>query len=941
MAKAKRYRPAMKSFKLAALLLALVIGLSACKPSTAPSSSSNGEGSSTPSSGTEITDEEYQEMLKKLAEAPDAADVELYGLTSDELLIYNPLSREAEKTGVINKYKDAEKVTGTLELGGMTLKYSMPKAVTAYDLLPIDYELTAAENTRYPVHIEANAFEDMSKSEGKNYYDMSLPGTLDISWEYLGYVTGTFKDAADRNKLTADNTDTPAEAYPNYDVTELTKSGTVQAGDIVWFRFKFTNTGNTIIDPEGCGGIMFAPHLVDKSGKVKNRQPYNQYYRIYDYIYPGESKEIWISFGRNLEENSFSFQMDPGEYTMHLQTVFRNNQDEKDWNSTIWAGRPMCDSTFDFTVAENAAQTTPSPVVSVNRTEDARKNGWLGKYEEFMTAFDTIKSSERTKEKGTLYLQVAPWTDNVSIKLITSGKGNIQSVNVPVNVESDSIKIEFNPDNKNFTIVDGKKEPLFITQIMSDMRANVQVTPYPESYIVEDIQEMRSYGANYFSTTAMPWMFESLGGQNYTPGATDKFNAFGDSYRYALDVVRKLGLQIEGMMTYPINRGNYGAIAGFITGKAFLTQFTPEGRIPTTDKNLAPINYELANYYFSRWGDLYYQYPTTGITPVSTEDTRGWMRVDINIRYQDGTIAGAQFAKWCKEKYGSIEAINEAWGTSFEKLTDIIPEKYGSDSSIHKIEYLDKNSPFHDYNKAMSDWDVYRTLVRVQNYEDILAGIENIPNPKIAIRTEGGNWLVSGIPSDTTNQHYRHVYYSQRRCGMIAEIVQASGTVVSHSDYITLPYQPSEVRELTELSIEQGINPMYLPTFNKMRDIAVNEKYGDDYTTHYNLETKSKGAVIHTLTASFPWFKAVYEAGGTPGIMWEDFECDGIVGETQKKELRFYQEKLKEALETEEGRKWCEDLSDVVSTNDWRNNSLKKYSYSDVFVQNQIDKANS
>jgi len=38
------------------------------------------------------------------------------------------------------------------------------------------------------------------------------------------------------------------------------------------------------------------------------------------------------------------------------------------------------------------------------------------------------------------------------------------------------------------------------------------------------------------------------------------------------------------------------------------------------------------------------------------------------------------------------------------------------------------------------------------------------------------------------------------------------------------------------------------------------------------------------------------EEGGIPGVIWEDFECDGFVTETQKKELRFYQEKLKEAL---------------------------------------------
>lgn len=51
-------------------------------------------------------------------------------------------------------------------------------------------------------------------------------------------------------------------------------------------------------------------------------------------------------------------------------------------------------------------------------------------------------------------------------------------------------------------------------------------------------------------------------------------------------------------------------------------------------------------------------------------------------------------------------------------------------------------------------------------------------------------------------------------------------SVAVHSDYLTLPYTPSEAAELTRLSTEQGIMTLHMPQFNRMRDIAINERYG-------------------------------------------------------------------------------------------------------------------
>lgn len=884
-----------------------------------------------------LTNEEYASLIKKLSVPPEPAPVDMYKLTGDKCLIYNPLSREAEKVGTLNKYDNADMNSGTITLNGVNVTYKIPKKATPYDVIPIKYTLKATDTSNYPIYIEATAFEDEAKRKGRDLYDMSIPDKLDIKWEYKGYVAGTYKGVGDRNKLSADFTDTPAKAYPNYTTTPLTKSGTIPTCDIFWLKFKFTNTGNTIIDPEGNGAILFWPKLMqrDSNGMYKVQKGiYNYYARIYDYIYPGESGEIWFCFGPSDVNWNTNYNLEAGDYRVSLETYYRHESGSPNWLQNMWDGALMAQSIFDFTAAPNAKASQPDDVITVYKTNSAEKNAWLAKFEEFMTSFDALKSSSRTEETGTVYLQCAPWTTQVVLKLID--KAGIKTVAIPITMDNDAIKVKFNPDNNNFAIVDGKKEPLMITQILADMRTNTQVSPYPEKTIPADIKDMADCGINYFATAAMPWAFEKTQSNNY-PGYNEAFNSFSDSLKYSLDIIRQMGLFVEGMMTYPINRNNFTGIASFINNKAYPITDTGDSRFSTTDPKLPDINASIANYFFKRWGDAYYQYPN-GRVPFCTEDTRGWLRIDSNIRYMDGPQAAASFAIWAKAKYGSLDAINKAWETDFKTMSEINPEKYGQVSVFSgRLEYLDPKQPFVDYNQAMTDWDVFRSEIRSKNYKDILTLIDkSVPNPGIAIRTEGANWLVSGIPSDTKNDHYRHIYYNQRRQGMIAEIVQRDASVISHSDYTTLPYTPSEVRELTKMSVQQGIIPMHLPCFEKMRDIAINTLFGEPYKTHYNLDTSAKGIAINVLQAAFPWFQATYEEGGVPGIMWEDLQCDAFVTETQRKELKFFKEKMQEALNTPEGKAW--QAKTDMPKQDWRNSSLKMYSVDPEFVKNQISK---
>jgi hypothetical protein len=144
------------------------------------------------------------------------------------------------------------------------------------------------------------------------------------------------------------------------------------------------------------------------------------------------------------------------------------------------------------------------------------------------------------------------------------------------------------------------------------------------------------------------------------------------------------------------------------------------------------------------------------------------------------------------------------------------------------------------------------------------------------------------------------------------------------------------VAELTASSVENGIIPILLPQFNRMRDIAINTRYGTDFTYEYNLSGNAKqGAYINTVCSVYEWYVATYENGGVPGILWQDYLCDGYATSTQRREIAFFTEKLTEALNTAEGQAWAKNFDQNESVLDA---AFGSWSYSSDLVQAQIDR---
>ena len=64
--------------------------------------------------------------------------------------------------------------------------------------------------------------------------------------------------------------------------------------------------------------------------------------------------------------------------------------------------------------------------------------------------------------------------------------------------------------------------------------------------------------------------------------------------------------------------------------------------------------------------------------------------------------------------------------------------------------------------------------------------------------------------------------------------------------------------------------------------------------------------MMHVLTAVYPWWQAMAEEGGVPGITWADYECDGFVTATQAREMKLFKEHLATSTAGAEVRKAIE-----------------------------------
>ncbi len=828
--------------------------------------------------------EELSGMLEKV----EISDPFL--IHADGGMIYDPVSRE--KAGQLYKYNGADAFTGTLTLGDKTLTYSIPKQVTAYDAVPLTYTLNAgsAIGKASPLHLSVTGHEDKERTGEEPLYDLNLPGKVDLFFDYDGYVAGK-KDAVKKPVLSTDfGSDYTAQAYPDYSVSDLRRSGTVEASDYTWFKFTYTNIGNTVLDGDGNGTFCFEPILYKKegSGYKEVTGVANIYNRIIDEVYPGESGTLWVIFPTNLT---------PGDYKVVIDCIVRNEIDHpENFGRTIWGGEVASSSAMEFTVSAGNKITEPKPVMKT--TKALLRNAWLHYYEEFQSSYTSFLKADAGVTEGTVYVQLAPWTNQVMVKLIDGNTQNMTAVSIPIDVESDSLKIQVDPENPSYVLLeDGTRFPAIMVQSMADMRINLTQSPYAAEDITKYLCEMKDLGINVINTTA-GFCYGDGNGQT--------------AFQFSMDVAKKLGLKVEGFVSYPYAGGSIPGIASEIAGKPLV--------VPGPGYDLQDIaNSHLASYQFKRWGSNYW---VIGQTPIlSVEDTRGGFGITTSadsLRPVPTDSDMGNFRIYLRSLYGSISELNKAWDTKFDNFYEVeLKTTVG-------------------FSRALSDYDTFLAYKRAINYRTMLdAASPTVPGAKVDIRLEGSHWICK-IDENDTRQAYRFALINQRTNGLTPELLTATDAVYTFSDYVWEAYSPSEVAYMSKSSYEDyGVVSAQLPLINRLRDMAVNEKYGGDYSAHFHINGKATKAVqVNTTVSLYEWWKATYENHGVPGLLWSDWLVDGYATMTQRREIEFFVSKLKEAMKTPEGIKWSTEFEHDESVLD---GAVSTPAYKDSFVQGMID----
>jgi len=823
-------------------------------------------------------------VLLVIAAVPTAAD-------ALPTISYTALSDAARKAGKLARYENSPCKTGAIELGDCKLQYSVPETASAYDVIPIRYTLHQPAGERRAA-VAAVAFEDSKKADGRALYDMSIPGNLDVRIDYLGSIT------ADVNEETyiplSPDSKGPVSPYPPFTRDEIVRSSTIRAGRVVWFKFRLTNTGDTIWDPEGFGACFTEPRIakLDTDGnELWSAGTINRRERFFEYVYPGESTELWAQFYCPKFGGDWCMGLRPGSYRLDFRMVYRYHPQFR-WWTNIWTGREFARLTFPFEAAGETAQTEVQTNFKITDSEE-KMPGYVERFEEFMTAFRIYPTaSESAKHQETIYLQVAPWTEDVVVKLMLTDPRQIAAARIPITITNETLKIKYNPDNIMVVNKHGREEPAFIAQAMPGMRSGIQLGPYPEVHLRDRLREMKDLGVNVIANTTGSWAIGEVNGST-------QVHLLAAQYKYFYDVLaRDLDMTLIGWSVYPPANPRWFENATPFFGKKLEYSQVEGGyhdarrTVDMGDPLMPEVVAAWATYNYKRWGDMWFV-TKDGRVPVDTEDTWGWLRDDNNQRYPLGPLGIKQFQDWVKAKYGSIERVNKAWGSDFKSFDQIDPQQnQGKEGSAEGQEinsglvYNNPDNVFHEWTPATEDWDVFRTELRMDIYRKANEIIrKTIPNAELALRTEGANLLVKGDPkSDST--HLRHLYYAQRRNALVYDVLKKADVLHFHSDYTTLPYTEEEWRQAMRQMTADGFIAGYVPQFDHMRDILLNDHYGREYKLHYGLDEPRQGMMIHCLSAAYPWWKATYEEGGAPGIIWSDYACDGFVTETQKRELR-------------------------------------------------------
>ncbi len=448
----------------------------------------------------------------------------------------------------------------------------------------------------------------------------------------------------------------------------------------------------------------------------------------------------------------------------------------------------------------------------------------VSEFDELGHTFERIRLDGSRAVTG-LTVQVPPWADRLVVRLIKDGR--LESATIPISVTRESLRLSGGLTQR--WTLDGK--PVFILrdiprEAIPQVRAQfggtnvvlasgAEINPKSEWLEAARRHDLKIIPISLCYIRLQDWV-SRVTGYELMPGAPAEFqlqrvDALDPNFPKAMaDVVDKV----------------YNS-AGDVLYR------TADGRIPMCLSEEQSYGYPWASGYPTRWG--------------------GSSKEDVTA-----------FRVWLRQKYGSVERLNQAWKTGFGGFNEIDPSPI---CSITPPEYPD---PWREWGRAIEDFDVFRSKIHGEFWAKTIAEIKRRhPDVLCGLNVFGDyasetepiyegffNWGVKDYAGKGVN-------WMARRTGCLPD------------DFLSVDFfvcwntgSPEAAKKNLEFWRKRGKDVIIFP--RDYSKVVLGGK--QELRTHADLAVGLKGVMVFgRATSFFTTLKATYENGGIGALLNDPF----------------------------------------------------------------------
>ncbi len=462
---------------------------------------------------------------------------------------------------------------------------------------------------------------------------------------------------------------------------------------------------------------------------------------------------------------------------------------------------------------------------------------------------------------GELQVQLPPWDAPITLKLVTDE--GIAVAQVQVKVTTNHLKIDLSKSNATWKARDG----VGLSPVMSTWYYPYRAARFgenPEQAIENDLRQMKAAGIQAVWIQLFPHFI-----------AYDNLATLT-----AMRKAKEIGIKVIPSLYFWNGRSLLQDQTGIPLQSAGSGEAS--SMIDPLDLNFGTALSDWYDRVYADWGDVFYR-TTDGKVPVVLSEETGlgvWTRRLGGFTTQDIEA----FRQWLIVKYGSLQAVNDKWGTTYADLDEINPQF----NMTAQIDYPDK---WKEGTNALLDLDLFRTEISVKQTADASMKIKaKHPEVITGIHVFPVYGMENSGLENRDSPSVRNII-AERTAAMAEYVLDPK---ISHLDFITQTNTPGETDwgKVSKATSAKGMTAVLYPEFNSTKYVT-GKGLGPIFSGSWSAGYMEMAGVVareyRQLYPVVPGLIGMVENGGIAGIYsWNDHPLFSTMGEVQLKELAFY-----------------------------------------------------